>query len=72
MNEELDWIADVDSGKMNVLKFIQIMSEKKPGKYLVGKGRSNGSSRIVGIYFGDAAFPEGRPVQSCIVGYVDH
>lgn len=72
MNEELDWIADVDSDKMNVLKFIQIMSEKKPGKYQVGKGRSNGSSRVVGIYFGDTAFPEGRPVKSCIVGYVDH
>ena len=34
MNEGLDWIADVDSSKVNVLKFIQIMSAKKPGKYL--------------------------------------
>jgi hypothetical protein len=72
MSEGLDWIADIDSSKMNVIKFIQIMSAKKPGKYLIGKGKSNGSSRVVGIYFGDTAFPEGRPIKSSIVGYVDH
>ena len=43
MKEELDWIADIDSSKVNVLKFIQIMSAKNPGKYLIGKGKSNAS-----------------------------
>ncbi len=72
MNGKLDWIADVDSSKVNVIKIVQVLSARKPGKYILGKRKSNGNSNVVGIYFGDTVFPEGRPVQSCVVGYVDH
>ena len=71
MNAKLDWIADVDSSKVSVLKIVQIMSAKKPGNYILGRSKSDDSLNVVGIYFGDTVFPEGRPVQSYIVGYVD-
>jgi hypothetical protein len=71
MNAKLDWIADVDSSKVSVLKIVQIISAKKPGNYILGRGKSDDKENVVGIYLGDTVFPEDRPVQSCIVGYVD-
>ena len=53
MNKKLSWIADLDSGKVNIFSLVQIMSSRKPGKYLFGKGKSNGSPYVVGVYFDD-------------------
>ena len=72
MNKKLSWIADLDSSKVNIFTLVQIMSSRKPGKYLFGKGKSNGSPYVVGVYFDDTVSPKNSPTQSCVIGYVDH
>jgi hypothetical protein len=71
MNKKLSWIADLDSSKVNIFSLVQIMSSRKPGKYLFGEGKSNGSPYVVGVYFDDTVSSERSPTQSCVIGYVD-
>ena len=68
MNKKLQWIADIDSRKANVMRIVQILSASKPGKYILGRGKSKGNQYTVGIYFG-GILPQGRNTQSCIIGY---
>ena len=71
MKQDINWIADVDSSKVSVFKLVQTMSSRKPGVYLLGKGKSNGNPYVVGVYYGDSALSEGRQKQSHIISYLD-
>jgi hypothetical protein len=72
VNKKLSWIADLDSSKVNIFTLVQMMSSRKPGKYLLGDGKSNGSPYVVGVYFDETASPGRSPMQSCVIGYVNH
>jgi len=72
MNKKLSWIADIDTSKVNVIKVVKAMIANKPGKYILGEGKSNGSPYVVGVYFDDAVLSEGMPIQSHIAGYFNH
>ena len=72
MNKKLSWIADIDTSKVNVIKVVKAMIANKPGKYILGEGKSNGNSYVVGVYFDDIVLSEGGPVQSHIAGYFNH
>ena len=72
MNQRISWVADVDSSKASVFKVVQTMNSKKPGVYLLGKGKSNGNPYVVGIYFGDTVLSKGNPKQSYVVGYFNN
>jgi hypothetical protein len=68
MGEKLDWIADIDTSKASVMKVVHILCASKPGKYILGKGKTKDSPYTVGIYFG-GILPQGKTTQSCIIGY---
>jgi hypothetical protein len=72
MNQRISWIADVDSSRVSVFRIIQTMSSRKPGVYLLGKGKSDGNPYVVGIYFADTVLSEDGPKQSHIAGYFDN
>ena len=72
MNKKLSWIADIDTGKVNVIKVVKAMIATKPGKYILGEGKSNGNPYVVGVYFDDSVLSEGIPIQSHIAGYFNH
>ena len=71
MIKKPQWIADIDSSKINVIKMIQAMNANKPGKYMIYKNKDNGNPYVVGIYFSDF-FTKGGAPQSCIVGYLNN
>jgi hypothetical protein len=62
MQKKLSWIADIDSRKVNVFKFVQSMSSEDLGKYLIGKGESNVNPYVIRVYFFGPALPEVRPI----------
>ena len=72
MKKTPQWIADIDSSKVNVIKVVQAMIAGKPGKYMLNQRQSNGNPYVVGIYFSDNVFTQGRLPQSRIVGYLDN
>ena len=70
MNKKPQWIADIDSSKVNVIKVVQTMIVNRPGKYMLYQNKPNGNPYVVGIYFSDF-FTKGGAPQSCIVGYLN-
>ena len=70
MSKKPQWIADIDSSKVNVIKVVQTMIVNRPGKYMLYKNKPNGNPYVVGIYFSDF-FTKGGTPQSCIVGYLN-
>jgi hypothetical protein len=68
MNKKLQWIADIDTSKTNIMKIVQILVASKSGKYILGEGKSKDNPYTVGIYFG-GILPDGKAAQSCIIGY---
>jgi hypothetical protein len=69
MKQKINWIADIDTSKVNVIKVVKAMIANKPGKYILGEGKSNGKPYVVGVYFADTVLSEGIPIQSHIAGY---
>jgi hypothetical protein len=71
MKKKLSWIADLDSSQVNIFSLVQVMSSRKPGKYLFGEGKSSVSPYVVCVYFDDTVSSERSPTRSCVIGYVD-
>ena len=71
MSKKPQWVADIDSSKVNVIKVVQTMIANKPGKYMLCKHKPNGNPYVVGIYFSDF-LTKGSAPQSCIVGYLNN
>ena len=71
MSKKPQWIADIDSSKVNVIKVVQAMIVNKPGKYMLCKNKPNGNPYVVGVYFSDF-FTKRDASQSRIVGYLNN
>ena len=71
MKQRISWVQDVDSSKVNVFEFVQIMGHRRPGKYLLGRAKSNNSPDAVGVYFDENSLSPSRPKQSSVVIYLD-
>ena len=71
MNNRPSWIKDVELGNVNIFELVQTMSSRKPGKYVLGKAKSNGNPHVVGLYFDDTSMSQGSRTQSSVVVYLD-